>query len=163
MNSLETRVHGLEMALDEISYDLAVSSGRIPNTDAIEDMCCKLPGTDFLSSKFWKKTEGRYSTSRFSFGSSAPINNVHNATDRNGSKEILSTNSKRFQLRRDEGGYLVNPLPEIQSDLKGHSGKLSYKFSKNFVQDAGSAQSNSSSRFEGISSTREILRNQNIR
>ncbi|XP_058777208.1 TORTIFOLIA1-like protein 4 [Vicia villosa] len=164
MNSLETRVHGLEMALDEISYDLAVSSGRIPNTDAIEDMCCKLPGTDFLSSKFWKKTEGRYSTtSRLSFGSSAPINNVHNATDRNGSKEILTTNSKRFQHRRDEGGYLVNPLPEIQSDLNGHSGQLSYKISKNFVQDAGSAQGNSFRRFDGISSTREILRNQNIR
>lgn len=164
MNSLETRVHGLEMALDEISYDLAVSSGRIPNTDAIEDMCCKLPGTDFLSSKFWKKTESRYSTtSRLSFGSSVPLNNAHNATDRNGSKEILTTNSKRFQHRRDEGGYLVNPLPEIQSDLKGHSGQLSYKISKNFVQDAGSAQGNSFRRFDGISSTREILRNQNIR
>ncbi|KAL5100400.1 hypothetical protein RYX36_004727 [Vicia faba] len=164
MNSLETRVHGLEMALDEISYDLAVSSGRIPNTDAIEDMCCKLPGTDFLSSKFWKKTEGRYSTtSRFSFGSSAPINNVHNATDRNGSKEILTTNSKRFQQRRDEGRYLVNPLPEIQSDLMGRSGQHSYKISKNFVQDTGSALSNSSRRFDGISSTREIPRNQNIR
>ncbi|CAI8592899.1 unnamed protein product [Vicia faba] len=32
-------------ALEEISYDLAVRSGRIPNTDAVEDMCCKLHGT----------------------------------------------------------------------------------------------------------------------
>ncbi|WJX62323.1 hypothetical protein P8452_47329 [Trifolium repens] len=162
MNSLETRVYGLEMALDEISYDLAVSSGRIPNSDAIEDMCCKLPGTDFLSSKFWKKTESRYTTPRFSFGSSASTNLVHNATDRNGSKETLTTNSKRFQHRRDEGGYIVNPLTEIQSDLKGRSGHHSYKMSKNFVQDAGSAHGNSSSRFDGISSS-GVLRSQNIR
>ena len=31
MHSLETRVHGLELALDEISYDLAVYSGRMTN------------------------------------------------------------------------------------------------------------------------------------
>lgn len=163
MNLLETRVYGLEMALDEISYDLAVSSGRIPNTDAIDDMCCKLPGTDFLSSKFWKKTDSRYTTSRLSFGSSASTNLVHNATDRNGSKEIFTTNSKRFQHRRDEGGSFMNPLAEIQSNLKGSSGQHSYKISKNFAQDAGSTQSNSSSRFDGISSTIEVLRNQNIR
>ncbi|GAU45068.1 hypothetical protein TSUD_243340 [Trifolium subterraneum] len=162
MNSLETRVYGLEMALDEISYDLAVSSGRIPNSDAIEDMCCKLPGTDFLSSKFWKKTESRYTTPRFSFGSSASTNLVHNATDRNGSKETLTANSKRFQHRRDEGGYIVNPLAEIQSDLKGRSGHHLYKMSKNFVQDAGNAQGNSSSRFDGFSSS-GVLRSQNIR
>ncbi|AES86612.1 hypothetical protein MTR_4g010610 [Medicago truncatula] len=29
----------------------------IPNTDAVQDMCCKLSCTDFLNSKFWKKTE----------------------------------------------------------------------------------------------------------
>ncbi|KAL5543776.1 hypothetical protein UlMin_007560, partial [Ulmus minor] len=31
---LETRVHGLELALDEISYDLAVTSGRMTKTDS---------------------------------------------------------------------------------------------------------------------------------
>lgn len=41
----------------------------IPNTDAVQDMCCKLSSTDFLNSKFWKKTE-----SRFSFGSYASTN-----------------------------------------------------------------------------------------
>lgn len=162
MNSLETRVHGLEMALDEISYDLALSSGRIPNADGIEDTCCRLPGTDFLSSKFWKKTEGRYSTSRFSFGSSASTNDMHNATDKDGSKE-LTANSRRFQHRRDDGGFFVNPLAEIQSDLKGRFGKHSYKMSKNIVQDAESAQSNNVCRFDGILSTNEALRNQNIR
>lgn len=156
-------MHGLEMALDEISYDLALSSGRIPNTDAIEDMCCKLPGTDFLSSKFWKKTEGRYSTSRFSFGSLASTNAVHNATEKDGTKETLTANNKRFQHRRDKGGVFVNPLADVQSDSKGHLGQHSYKMSKNMVQDAESAQSNSASRFDGISSTSEAVRNRNIR
>ncbi|KAE8688295.1 ARM repeat superfamily protein, putative isoform 2 [Hibiscus syriacus] len=64
INSLETRVNGLEMALDEISYDLAISSGRIPNTDSPDNTCCKLPDAEFLSPKFWRKTEGRFSTSR---------------------------------------------------------------------------------------------------
>lgn len=66
MNSLETRVHGLEMALDEISYDLALSNGRILNNTAAENTCCKLPGAEFLSSKFWRRAEGRSSTSRCS-------------------------------------------------------------------------------------------------
>ncbi|XP_027362081.1 TORTIFOLIA1-like protein 4 [Abrus precatorius] len=162
MNSLETRVHGLEMALDEISYDLAVSSGRIPNTDATEDTCCKLPGTDFLSSKFWKKTEGRYSASRFSFGGIASTNVVHNAIDKDGSKEILAANNKRLQLGK--GAYFVNPLAEVQSDLKGYSGHHSYKMSKNMVQDAERAQSNNaSSRYDGIQPASEAPRNQNIR
>ena len=39
------------MALDEISYDLAVSSGKIPNTDSADNTCCKLPGAEFLSPK----------------------------------------------------------------------------------------------------------------
>jgi hypothetical protein len=39
---------------------------------------------------------------RFSFGSTGTLTNlVHNATDRNGSTETLTTNNKRFQNRRD--------------------------------------------------------------
>ncbi|GMI66044.1 hypothetical protein like AT5G62580 [Hibiscus trionum] len=41
MNSLETRVHGLELALDEISYDLAVSTGRM--STSIGTTCCLFP------------------------------------------------------------------------------------------------------------------------
>ncbi|OIW10523.1 hypothetical protein TanjilG_15895 [Lupinus angustifolius] len=155
MNSLETRVHGLETALDEISYDLAVSRGRIPNSDATEDTCCKLPVTDFLSSKFWKKTEGRYSTSRFSSGSIASSDVVLKATYKDGSKEMLTTNNKRFQHR--SSGIFVNPLAEIQSDLKGQSYKP-----KNIVQDAERARWNDARKFNGISpTTYELPMNQN--
>lgn len=66
MNSLETRVQGLEMALEGISFDLGLSSGRFPAGDSSDNACCKLPGADFLSSKFWRRAEGRYSTPKFS-------------------------------------------------------------------------------------------------
>lgn len=54
MNSLETRVNGLERALDEISYDLAISTGRVSTNDS----CCM--GTEFLSPKYWWRAEGQY-------------------------------------------------------------------------------------------------------
>lgn len=60
IQSLESRVSGLEMALDEISCDLVVSNGRVPkNSSCAGDSCSKLPGTEFLSPKFWRKTEER--------------------------------------------------------------------------------------------------------
>ncbi|CAA0826643.1 ARM repeat superfamily protein [Striga hermonthica] len=56
MHSLEARVHGLELALDEISFDLAVSTGRMSRiSPSGGSMCFKLPGTEYLSSKLWKK------------------------------------------------------------------------------------------------------------
>ncbi|KAL2349342.1 hypothetical protein Fmac_003342 [Flemingia macrophylla] len=161
MNCLESRVRGLEMALDEISYDLAVSSGRIPNTDATEDTCCKLPGSDFLSSKFWKKTEGRYSTSRFPLGSIASTNAMNNATNKDGNKEILIANNNR--LKPGTGGHFVSPLTEeVQSNLKGSFGHHKYKMSKNMIQDAGRGQSGNTSRYGGIQPASESLRNQKV-
>ncbi|GJS08192.1 tortifolia1-like protein 4 [Tanacetum coccineum] len=61
MNSLETRVNGLEKALDEISYDLAISTGRVSNSDS----CCI--GTEFLSPKYWWRTEGTFHSPRSPF------------------------------------------------------------------------------------------------
>ena len=54
MRSLETRVSGLEVALDEISHDLSVPSGRV-------DHCCRIPMADLLSPKFWRRTENKCS------------------------------------------------------------------------------------------------------
>lgn len=60
IQSLESRVSGLEMALDELSCDLAVSNGRVPkNSSCGGESCSKLRGTEFLSPKFWRKTEER--------------------------------------------------------------------------------------------------------
>ncbi|KAI9102203.1 hypothetical protein K1719_023713 [Acacia pycnantha] len=79
MNYLETRVQGLEMPLDEISHDLAVSRGRLSNTDAAEDMCCH--GSEFLSSKFWKKTEGQSSGPREKHSQNGAISTEHIAME----------------------------------------------------------------------------------
>ncbi|CAH2033793.1 unnamed protein product [Thlaspi arvense] len=50
IQSLESRVSGLEMALDEISSDLAVSNGRASKNSSCGGESC---------SKFWRKTEER--------------------------------------------------------------------------------------------------------
>lgn len=61
IQSLESRVSGLETALDEISSDLAVSNGRVARNSSScgGESCSKLTGADFLSPKFWRKTEER--------------------------------------------------------------------------------------------------------
>ncbi|KAJ0247604.1 hypothetical protein HA466_0160420 [Hirschfeldia incana] len=60
IQSLESRVSGLETALDEISCDLAVSNGRVPKTSSCGgESCSKLPGEKFLSHMYWRKTEER--------------------------------------------------------------------------------------------------------
>ncbi|KAJ7953704.1 microtubule-associated protein TORTIFOLIA1 [Quillaja saponaria] len=133
MNSLETRVNGLEMTLDGISYDLALSSGRIHNTDSAEDTCCKLPGADFLSSKFWKKSEGRYSISRFTSGSVESPNAMQNGTEKYASIEVCTSNSKRFLPHR--GGLVKNPLAGVHSDLDRHLGQRFDRTTKNIIPD----------------------------
>lgn len=112
-------MHGLELALDEISYDLAVSTGRMSKTDSSRTTCCMLPGADFLSSKFWRKTEGRFSASRISTSSGTPsVAAMRYRDDANGSAERFKLN-RRFRLQG--GGFIVNPLAEIQSDSRGNT------------------------------------------
>ncbi|KAK7291660.1 hypothetical protein RIF29_06979 [Crotalaria pallida] len=110
MRSLETRVHGLELALDEISYDLAISSGRMTKYDAPGNTCCLLPGAEFLSSKFWRKTQGRYSSSRFTrSGGIQPLASGHYKAD--GNAETRLTNHRS----RLDGGFVTNPLAEVRT------------------------------------------------
>lgn len=121
MRSLETRVHGLELALDEISYDLALSSGRMTKIDSRSRTCCLLPGRDFWSSKFWRKTESRYSSSRFPNSRGiAPAAAMRYRSDDNGNAETLMLENLRFRLQ-DQSGFIVNPLAEIQSGSRGIS------------------------------------------
>ncbi|KAL5191897.1 TORTIFOLIA1-like protein 3 [Glycine soja] len=120
MHTLETRVHGLELALDEISYDLAVSSGRISKSDAPKNTCCLLPGAEFLSTKFWKKTQGRYSSYRFSRTGSTPLlASSHYRANRNAKSNRLA--SHRFRVHGD-GSFMTNPLAEIKINSREISG-----------------------------------------
>lgn len=91
MNALETRVQGIEMALEEISIDLGLSSGRFPNGDSSDSKCCRLPGADFLSSKLWRKAEGRYSSLRLSSQGSIQTGN-----------EAFNLGGERFQRRKTD-------------------------------------------------------------
>lgn len=120
MHSLETRVHGLELALDEISYDLAVSTGRMTKTDSYGTTCCLLPGAEFLSSKFRRKTESRSSTSRVTIsGGASSLSAMCHRTDISGNSEMHKLQNRR--LRYQGGGFIVNPLAEICTDSRGVS------------------------------------------
>lgn len=118
MRSLETRVYGLELAFEEISYDLAVSR-RVTYSAAPGNSCCLLPGAEFLSSKFWRKTQGRYPYTEFSTAGGTPsLAAMQYRADRKGNTETKLTNHK-FRLHGD-GDIITNPLAEIHTNL-GHT------------------------------------------
>ncbi|KAI9170374.1 hypothetical protein LWI28_027002 [Acer negundo] len=147
LNSLESRVHGLEMALEEISYDLALSSGMIPNNESAENTCCKLPGTEFLSSKFWRRTEGRFSTSRMS--SSGNLQSLH-AVQSTPVKDAISETYKTDNQKLQHPSR--NPLPDVH-DLRGNSGFRSTKTVRSYIQDADIFQNCNSAGFDGVASS----------
>ncbi|KAJ8760945.1 hypothetical protein K2173_021983 [Erythroxylum novogranatense] len=131
INSLEKRVLGLEMTLDEISYDLALSSGRIPNPDYMDNACCKLPGGEFLSSKLWRRTESRYSTTRrSSFGSIQLLQDARNTPAKVTSTNSSKSDGHRFE-QNDRTGRLVG-----SSAAKGNSYHYSSRISDNISRDS---------------------------
>ncbi|KAF5730104.1 putative Microtubule-associated protein TORTIFOLIA1 [Tripterygium wilfordii] len=113
IHTLETRVHGLELALDEISYDLAVKNGRMTNAGSHGTTCCLLPGAEFLSSKFWRRTEDRQMTSKFSTSNGIPSATMRSRGYKSGTAGTSKLDHHRLQLQGG-GGFIVNPLAEIQ-------------------------------------------------
>lgn len=99
MRSLESRVHGLESTLDEISFDLAKSTGRISNPE--RTLCCKLPGAELLSSKLWRKTEIQHSNLPYSSSQSVTT--------------MRHTNTG-FSLRGGGSGLIKNPLAVVNQE-----------------------------------------------
>ncbi|XAR50121.1 hypothetical protein NMG60_11004362 [Bertholletia excelsa] len=131
MHSLEARVQGLELALDEISYDLAVTTRRISNIDSEGTTCCKLPGAAFLNPKFWRRTGARHSTSCFSSSrGTPPTATICNIANSGANSETFNVENSRLRIQ-GSGGFIINPLAEIQRDLHGISGVSSDKISKN--------------------------------
>ncbi|KAG8072333.1 hypothetical protein GUJ93_ZPchr0006g41465 [Zizania palustris] len=104
MNSLETRVHGLEMALDEISRDLAASSGRVPNSEAKVSSCC------ILNPKFWRRHDAGRHSARFSV-SDGP----------NSSEESRTSYKWERQKFGVQGGFVTNPLAEPSISSAGRT------------------------------------------
>ncbi|KAJ0540044.1 putative MT-associated protein TORTIFOLIA1/SPIRAL2 [Helianthus annuus] len=97
MRSLESRVRGLESTLDEISYDLAKSTGQGSNPKPT--LCCRLPGADLLSSKLWKKSEIQPSNTRYASSSS--------------SSSVKKTNHGSYNVGGGSG-LIKNPLAEVR-------------------------------------------------
>lgn len=94
MNSLEKRVNGLERLLDEMQHDLAITTGRIPNTDFRGSTCCMLPPADFQSPKFCRNSEGQDSNSRISLTVQQQHKNISSA------KQMAVTHNEcNFALR----------------------------------------------------------------
>ncbi|KAL8457646.1 hypothetical protein ACS0TY_035494 [Phlomoides rotata] len=122
IHSLEARVHGLELVLDEISFDLAASTGQMPRNDT---MCCKLPGTEFLSSKLWRKTEDRPAASPPSVAVPSTPGNIADA-------EGFPLQNRRYRLRGGRG-LIMNPLAEIPRASRGLSEVSSSGVAKNSV------------------------------
>ncbi|XP_060214432.1 TORTIFOLIA1-like protein 4 isoform X2 [Lycium barbarum] len=100
MNSLEKRVNGLERLLDEMQHDLAITTGRIPNTDFTGNTCYMLPRAEFLSPKFWRSSEDQDSNSRISF-STGSQNTVYSEPETNASAKLMGVtqNECNFALR----------------------------------------------------------------
>ncbi|KAF5957600.1 hypothetical protein HYC85_004825 [Camellia sinensis] len=135
IHSLETRVHGLELALDEISHDLAMSTARLSNVESEGTTCCKLPGAEFFSPKFWRRTEPRHSTSGFSSSrGTEPMIALRNIANTNGNSETFKMDHRRFRLQGSDQ-FIVNPLSAIPSDSCGMSEVSSNRVSKN-IRDA---------------------------
>ncbi|KAK9080479.1 hypothetical protein SSX86_000237 [Deinandra increscens subsp. villosa] len=101
MQSLESRVLGVESTLSEISFDLAKSTE--PTS------CCKLPGADLLSSKLWKKSEILHSNMRRF--SSPPI------FAKNTDLEPCNLETTRLHLHGGRAGFIKNPLAETANQM----------------------------------------------
>lgn len=121
IHSLETRVHGLELALEKISHDLAVSSGRFPSNDSSAKTCCSLPGAEFLSSKFWRRTEGR--SSKLLMASNTKLINAHHLAE-NKNPESCNWDKPKLGL---QANFVVNPLAEANPYTRGSSFNTSDK------------------------------------
>ncbi|KAL6975170.1 hypothetical protein U1Q18_023964 [Sarracenia purpurea var. burkii] len=125
MNSLETRVQGLEMTLDQISYDVAVTTRMMSNIDDEATTSCKFSGVGILSPKFWRRTVPRLSKLQFSsfrgtplfssFRGTPPKVAICNIANRNANSETFTMEDRRFRAQNN-GGFIVNSLAEIRSD-----------------------------------------------
>ncbi|EAZ00335.1 hypothetical protein OsI_22351 [Oryza sativa Indica Group] len=102
IRSLETRVNGLEMALDEISRDLAASSGRMPSSEP--DMNCCI-----LSPKFWRRHDGSRYSSKYS------ISDIANYSEE--SRTSYKWERQKFGVQ----GVVTNPLAEPNASFAGNT------------------------------------------
>lgn len=91
---------GVESMLDEISFDLAKSSGQVSNPEPM--LCCKLPGADLLSSTCWKKSEIQ----------NLKMRNYSSPSVKNNDLESYNFQTIGLQISNGYSGFIKNPLAE---------------------------------------------------
>lgn len=111
-------MHGLELTLDEISFDLARSTGRLSHPEPLDTLCCKLPGADFLTSKLWKKSEIHHSNARIS---ASPFAATSHMVSKNINRELCNTENRGFRRQGGGSGLIKNPLAEVHRNSHGIS------------------------------------------
>ena len=108
-------MHGLEMALNVISHDLARCSGRISNNGHAVNTCTRLPGAGFLCSKFCR-SEDRNS-SRLS------VSGMQNLAEEDAGGPY-KWDKQRFGLH---GGFIVSSLADKNHQSGGSTDVASQK------------------------------------
>ncbi|KAH9331209.1 hypothetical protein KI387_003317 [Taxus chinensis] len=143
MHSLEKRVHGLERTVDEMAQDLAVSTGRLSNVEDGRVSCCKFPGSVFLSSKFWRKNEGRYSSAQLATSDVSSLNRSERETPY---RAEMSTEICDRKFRGMQGGFIVNPLADVRGSLR----RENTEFVSNNIQRPTSENLEGNQKFSGV-------------
>ncbi|XP_057869592.1 TORTIFOLIA1-like protein 2 [Cryptomeria japonica] len=115
LHSLEKRVHGLERTVDEMAQDLAVSTGRLSTVEDGRATCCKFPGSVLLSSKFWRKNEGRYSPAQLATSDGSSMSRSGRGAPY---RAEMGTDIWDRKLKGLRGGFMVNPLADVRGTLK---------------------------------------------
>ncbi|CAK9172701.1 unnamed protein product [Ilex paraguariensis] len=100
-----------------MSQDLAISTGMISKGSA-GNTCCMLPGAEFLSPKFWKRTEAQYSISRSSFcGRTQSLTATHSMPHKDANAEMFKLDSPRDQ-QQSRGQSVANPMGDRRTNLR---------------------------------------------
>lgn len=144
-------MHGLEMAIEEISYDIALSTGRFPNVDSADYTCCKLPGAEFLSSKFWRRAEGRCSTTRLSSSDGIPLTTVLHGISNKSVAENHELGSPRVH-NQYSGSSVVHQEADVQSNSRESLESCLNKTSKRMVLSTERMQFHMANGINGSSS-----------
>lgn len=124
LHSLEKRVHGLERTVDEMAQDLSLSTGRIATVEDGRATCCKFPGSVLLSSKFWKKNEGRYPPAQLAASEGSSMSRSGRGASYGAE---MGTDIWDRKIKGLRGGFMVNPL----ADVRGTSKRATTEFISN--------------------------------
>lgn len=115
------------MVLDEISHDLAVSSRRLSHSGPAVKTCCSLPGAEFLSPKFWRRTDG----GRYSLSGNTTTSGMCLSAEQHGDEY----HKQRAGLRKN---FVVNPLAEIHPQSRGNAEITPNKTLRSVIQSQDS-------------------------